>query len=521
MDFQRTSDLRSPSETVADLDLMTEVEHLLETYSTHELRILMKDMAALQEKPLTYEPHPKQKAFHESTKMITIACAGNRGGKSEAGIQELYWRLTGTHPYKKTRVPIKAWVAGSTFKQVGKVLWKKLKNKLEPRLIAKIKKNSEGYIDYLELINGSTVDFKTYKQDSMDWESEDFDFLLADEPPPREHFISARRGLIDRDGDIVITATPLREPWIYEEIWEPGTSGRDKNISCHQWSSYDNPHVNHAAIRDMERRLTPEEREVRIHGRFKKLIGRVLKHFQPDGKMVVPAFSWPRGWGYFEAIDPHMSKPHGFVRIGITPKRNLVLFHASRPEGTMEQLAAHIIKTRPNNEPPIIDPIVDTSVNQFDNSVGMTQYEQLEAAGINCIMANKRDNVLPGLEEMNRLFYAAEQGLPNALYVMDNCGLFIDEAKVLRWDEKRDDTPKGDDDLIDPARYILINRPLEVSQTGVWKRQRPISYSQQATVKETDKRKYSNRAFDYDIEDDEHDNGQPFYISLSRGGVRY
>lgn len=449
----------------------------------------------------------------------------HNSGKSEAGTQELYWRLTGTHPYLKTRVPITAWAGAPSFKQAYKILWKKLKNKIEPRLITRIKKNSEGYIDHVEFANGSTLDFKTYKQDPMDWESEDVDYALLDEPPPRELFIALMRGLVDRDGDVAITATPLKEPWIFNELWEPGMKGKRPEISCHQWSSYDNPHTNHEALRRFEATLTPEEREVRILGNFKKLIGRVLNHFDYDGLSIVKAFQWPKSWPYFEGIDPHMSKPHGFVRVGITERRNLCIFHAERPVGTMEDLVEHIMSTRPNGESPVTDPLVDTAVNQFDNSVGKTQREQLMEAGLNVILANKRDNLLPGLREMNKMFYVGtrkKEGLKTnnaGLYVMDSCPKFIEEGKNYVWDDKKDDTPKGDDDLIDPARYVIIHDPLSISTTKVYdprRESRNFGYGI-TRRKKTDRLKFSNEAFDKDLYEDD-DNNQ---IRTIQRRVRY
>lgn len=491
-------------------DFFEEVDHLLEQYSPGELRHLIKDYAALADKPHPYEPFDEQLGFHRSQASVRMIVAGNRSGKSESACRDLVWLLLGTHPYIKWRSPIKAWVAGNSFKQIGKILWPKIKSYLEPRHVNQSKKNSEGYIDRIELINGSTIDFKTYKQDSMDWESEDLDVLLCDEPPPREHYMAAQRGMVDRGGKTVIAATPLREPWLHEELWQKaGKPGYD--IAAFQWSSYANPHTNHKALRAFEMSLTPEERKTRIYGEFKKLIGRVLNHFDADSHQVIPARPWPSDWPYFEGLDPHMSKAHGVIRLGLTPKRNAVLFHAGRPMGGMEDLANHIRATRPENSVPRCDPIVDTSVQQFDNSIGMTQRDQLANYGIDTILAIKKDQLLAGLERLNQLFYYSKLKRPEGLYVMESCVEFINEANRLVWDDKKEDTPKGDDDLIDPVRYVVQHNPWEICAAKIVRPKYNASYSTQSTAmpgqpgqsSAQDPRKYSNKAFDLDLDDDD------------------
>lgn len=399
-------------------------------------------------------------------------------------------------------------MAGNSFKVIGKVIWPKIKSYLEPRHVNSSKKNSEGYIDRIELINGSTIDFKTYKQDSMDWESEDLDLLWADEPPPREHYMAAQRGMVDRGGRTVITATPLREPWMFEELWaKAGKKGY--SIDAFQWSSYANPHTNHKALKAFELSLTPEERKTRIYGEFKTLIGRVLNHFDPESHQVIKTLDWPKEWPYFEGLDPHMSKPHGLIRLGLTPRRNAVIFHASRPMGNMELLAKHMRETRPPGTLPRCEAIVDTSVQTFDNSLGMTQRDQLAQYGEDVILAHKKDQLLAGLERMNQLFYYSKEGRPEGLYVMESCIEFINEAKRLVWDEKKDDTPKGDDDLIDPTRYVIQHNPWEITAARIVKPAGNVSYTTRSTTMpgvsraESDPRKYSNKTFDRDLEDED------------------
>ncbi|MFE1915019.1 hypothetical protein, partial [Streptomyces anandii] len=50
----------------------------------------------------SYDPHPKQLAFHSSDKRARLYIGGNRSGKTTGGIVEDIWWLTHRHPYLDT-----------------------------------------------------------------------------------------------------------------------------------------------------------------------------------------------------------------------------------------------------------------------------------------------------------------------------------------------------------------------------------------------------------------------------------
>src|SRR6478609_9941338 len=65
---------------------------------------------------ISYEPHEKQKQFHCSTDKIKLFLGGNRSGKSTAGVLELLWWATDTHPYRETPpAPVAIRAIGSDF----------------------------------------------------------------------------------------------------------------------------------------------------------------------------------------------------------------------------------------------------------------------------------------------------------------------------------------------------------------------------------------------------------------------
>jgi len=399
----------------------------------------------------------------------------HNSGKSQFGCMELVWRLLGTHPYKESKVPIKASVGSVDFKAgIQDVILEKLRVALPKRVIKSSHKNSQGIIDRIELINGSTVGMYSYDQPSMKWEGSDSDFWWFDEPPPRDHYIAAARGLVDRGGDALFTMTPLAEAWIHDELWIPGVKIGDhikddievehnQRIECHNWSAYDNPHINHNELREYEKLLTPEEAATRIRGEFSELLGRVFKQF--GKKQTIESYDWPARWPYIEGLDPHGSRAHAVVRIGVTPREDLVVYLADKVPGTMEQLAHAMIAGRPTGSSPMTT-VADTSLNTEDQEAQVNLKDELEEHGVETEPAYKKDQLIAGLHEMNKRFGLAARGETGGLYVMDCCVDLIYELMHLQWDEKRPEKTKGKDDLTDATRYAVMRDPIGMTKEG-------------------------------------------------------
>jgi len=189
------------------------------------------------------------------------------------------------------------------------------------------------------------------------------------------------------------------------------------------------------------------------------------------------------------------------LRLGLTPQGGAVIFNSARPVGGMRELGRHALLTRPGGVEPV-ESIADTSIRNYDQNMSATWQDDLEAAGVPTILAYKKDQVVRGLELMDEMFWRASQGAGKGLQVMDDCQDFRDEAKYLRWDDKKEDTPIGDDDLIDPARYIIVMDPWMMVKVGVISPEVPVSYAA-SSFKEKDNRVYASESFDLDIDEDE------------------
>jgi phage terminase large subunit-like protein len=186
----------------------------------------------------TLGPHRKQDIFHRAKVQIRVASGGNRSGKSTAGINEDVAYALGYRPWLKpddpdykvdVRVPNKGLICGESFQeQVKKVILPKLLGDPEKgvpgaiptNLLADVKRNPQGVITYIRLTNGSEIFLQSYDQDVDLFESADYDWVHFDEPPPRSIWVAVQRGLTDRMAPAWLTMTPLKEPWLYDEVYK-------------------------------------------------------------------------------------------------------------------------------------------------------------------------------------------------------------------------------------------------------------------------------------------------------------
>ncbi len=267
-----------------------------------------------------------------------IGMIHKNSGKSHAGIAEDVAHALGHRPWLpvtdpnylvKVRVPNKGLIVGESFQeQVKKVLIAKLLGDQEtgdPGLIpkdeiAETKKNPQGIITYIRIKNGSRIYLQSYDQDVDLFESADYDWVHFDEPPPRAIFIAVMRGLTDRKGRYWFTMTPLKEPWIYDEIYD------NKSVKLYYFDIQDNVGygLTQEGVDQFSDTLTDDEKEARLHGRYFHLTGLVYKSFSKDIHLKrrdrvlrVGNGKVPRHWGLWMHIDTHPQTPHHAVWMAI------------------------------------------------------------------------------------------------------------------------------------------------------------------------------------------------------------
>lgn len=196
---------------------------------------------------------------------------------------------------------------------------------LPRRFIKDADRNSAGHVSDIFLINGSVINFRTYEQGYEKSEGKDWAWGICDEPPPRDIYTGIRRGLVVYDGVLVIAATLLREPWIWDEV-------EQQSVRVYSSTIYDNQWIPASSRDSFISTLTHEEREVRVYGRPVTISGVVYKDFRDDQPWVVPCetrYHDPireTAWPIIMGVDPHERKPIHIIWFWLTPSNGLIAF---------------------------------------------------------------------------------------------------------------------------------------------------------------------------------------------------
>lgn len=190
--------------------------------------------------------------------------------------------------------------------------------------------------------NGSQVSFASYQQELKSFMGRDWDGVGLDESSPKEIFDVLLMRTVDRDGRIMMTLTPenMDAAWIFDDLYS--MAGKDRQIFQITGSSYDNPYLPKEVLAQIEARLSPEEKEAKIYGKFKHLMGRVFQEYDEnvhcyDPEKIKIEESWPKGI----CIDPHDRKPFAMAWFAVNPQNDMYFFEEWPPDNFLEHKTPH------------------------------------------------------------------------------------------------------------------------------------------------------------------------------------
>lgn len=308
-----------------------------------------------------FTPHPKQDVFLRSPARIRLFQGGNRSGKTTCGACEDAAHLLGCRPwlskgdphyYTGFEPPVKGRIVCEDFQVTAKnVIVPKLREWIPEAAILEVKKNSVGVETewWVKGYNGavSHLQIMTNEQDSDLFEGWDGHFVHYDEPPRREIYIACMRGLVDHGGRAWFSMTPLKEPWIYDEIYLKAgnlsaAGGRD-DIFAVEVDTLDNVGygLTQQSVDDFARDLSTEEREARLRGKYRHLSGLVYKEYDPLKHIVAP-IAIPPEWPRYVSIDPHPRNPHAVVWAAISPRGELYVYDELYIDALIPELCRQI-----------------------------------------------------------------------------------------------------------------------------------------------------------------------------------
>lgn len=446
----------------------------LDNLSERELKALAESLSRLSQKSfLDYKPTPYQKEFHLSPAKTRLIIGGNRSGKTISSFHDVIWELTGCYPdwypeNLKTPPPVYTrWIA-TDFKQgVGGVFQPYFDELVPSSFIRKVVKTQQGIVSKVFFKNGSILEILTDEQDLGVFEGWHGHRVHIDEPCARQRYIASIRGLIDYGGRVSFSLTPLKEPWIFDELYDKADG---INIFAKTVSTTDNPHLSKADIEEFERSLNDDEKEARIHGKFIHLSGLVYKEFDKSIH-VVKNFEIPFDWKRIHVLDPHDRKPHALIWAAVDPFDNLYVYDELEVNGTLKELATIILakENKTKIDLRIIDPNKGKSPSEIGKAGKITdelaRNKVYYWAGVNDDITEGHFAVKDYLK-WDRTKPKSSSNRPK-LYVMDNCVKTINGFTHYVWDdfrdvESKDKKEKPKDiykDFPDLIRYLCISQP--------------------------------------------------------------
>lgn len=299
-----------------------------------------------------WHPFPHQVEWVQCASQVVLLLSGNQVGKSTVaailaiceaiGFKPLWFggKFPDSWPANNRR-GVRILMAAETWDHHRKTTLAKLWEFLTLDMLdGPPGRNPQG-IEYLfRFKSGALLELMTYDQDRRVWEGTQYDFVLFDEPPPREKYNATFRGVMKREGRIFIAATPLSEPWMKDELIDPSM---DPEHPMHDAISYfrsdiwQNAKENGGCLsrQQIERflvQLPENERAAREQGLFLDLQG--LEFGYVDERNVIADFALPAGWPVVMVADPSYKRGLWCGWFTVAPDDKAYWVHAAHIENS-------------------------------------------------------------------------------------------------------------------------------------------------------------------------------------------
>lgn len=409
--------------------------------------------------------HLKQMAFHRCTKRNRWVFGGNRSGKTECGAVETVWLARGIHPYRRNKPNVSCWVVSLSQAVQREVAQQKVLYYLDPTWIEDVVmvagskgSPSHGVIDYILVKNVfggvSKIAFKSCEAGREKFQGASLDFVWFDEEPPKDVYDECKMRVLDRQGHIFGTMTPLKGlSWVYDEIYLNCFNSKQVWYIFMEWA--DNPYLSADEANEMSSSMSQEMLESRRYGKF--ISGQGLVYSEFGEANVIEPFDVPIEWQDTLSIDPGLNNPlscHWYARdfesnVYVVAEHyeanRSVAYHAERIRQISDQLNWKRDKLGR------VEALCDSAANQ------RTLNGEKSVAELFCdngILINTRVNksVYAGINKVKSLLKPLNS--PPKLYVFACCVNMIREFKGYLWGAN-DSPVKRDDHAMDELRYYV------------------------------------------------------------------
>ncbi len=404
-----------------------------------------------------------QLEFHKSNAQIRLLLGGNRSGKTFSGAAELVMAALGIHPFINFPVPGEYWIVSLTNQMSIEVAEDKIRQLIG---VGNIRRWDRQY-RVMYLVNGTKIGFKSCEQDINTFGGTAKDGIWFDEEPPGEHgfqiYKECRMRTIDRDGKIWFTMTPVQGiSWTADEIYEPSVAGNN-NYKCIELSTYDNPHLSEAVIKEIEKDCTDEERDMRFFGKYVQFSGLVYKEFDRNLHVVKP-FPIPEHWKKYRSIDHGMNNPTACVYMAVNEKEEYFVYDEYYQTDKTVKDNAEAIRLITGGDK-IEWTTIDPSTDNRDPITNTSVREEYRRHGI--ITKAFRSEKMSGINRIKQLLKPDEATGRPKIFIFDTCYNGLKEIQRYRWAShrssqdvnRREEPQKVMDHWLDAFRYLIMSRP--------------------------------------------------------------
>lgn len=293
-------------------------------------------------KYLEYVPYPKQKEFHNAGKDYReiLFMAGNQLGKTVAGAYHVMFHATGLYPdwwegrrfTEPTRGIVGSESARLTAAGVQRYLLGKPEDQSEwgsgsipKHLIVDFKKisgtaNSVDTLTVRHVSGGmSVIKFASYDQGSSKWQSETLDYVWLDEEPPLSVFSEAQTRLNVRDGEMIITFTPLKGVSEVVKGFYPECTLKTRKVI--HMGIFDVPHYTKEYAEQTLEKYPIHQRQARGFGL--PIFGDGAVFDLDIASLVIPSFKIPDHFKKVAAMDFGWNHKAAVVLMAIDPETDI------------------------------------------------------------------------------------------------------------------------------------------------------------------------------------------------------
>jgi phage terminase large subunit-like protein len=414
--------------------------------------------------------HQKQLAFHRCPKRNRWVFGGNRSGKTECGAVECVYMARGIHPFRKNKPNVCGWVVSLSSQVQRDVAQKKILRYLRKEWIEDIvmlsgrKDNPEdGVIDLIRVKNvfggSSVIGFKSCDQGREKFQGTSLDFVWFDEEPPKDIYLECRMRVLDRQGDVFGTMTPLKGfTFVYHDIFLNRANDPEIWYEFMEWA--DNPYLSESEIASLQGSLDEVSLQARRYGRFAAAEGLVYPEFDENIHVIEP-FAIPKEWQDTVSIDPGLNNPLSAHWYAVDFDDNVYVVYEHFAAGRDVDYHAEEIKrisamlSWKTDGAGRVRALIDSAAKQKTLSGVKSVCELFYERGI-LVNPDVEKDLFSGIARV-KSYLKQDNGLPN-LYIFSNCTELIKELKGYYWGSG--DAPKKvDDHALDEMRYYLMSKP--------------------------------------------------------------